>query len=319
MYECKSALFAYCLTPLHAGAGTALGVIDNPIQRERHTGHPVVAGSGVKGALRHEVESRTGGMERSLVGRIFGPETNAAEHAGAVAFSDAQLVLFPVRSLRGCFVHATSPTALARLQRLLVIAGVAEAARWTIPAVQKMECGVLDDDLRTGDDLVLESFALRVDPAAKKHLEAIAGDIAQLALPPEAGQPWTPYFRDRLRRGVVLLHDEQLGHFVRTSTVVEPHVRIADESGTADDGGLFYTECLPPESLLACLVMSSRERRKKGEKGDDELLASDVMKKVRDALDGRDVQVGGDATSGRGQVVLSFAPRVGPASAGGRS
>jgi len=28
------------------GAGQAVGVIDNPIQRERHTGHPFFASSG---------------------------------------------------------------------------------------------------------------------------------------------------------------------------------------------------------------------------------------------------------------------------------
>jgi CRISPR/Cas system CMR subunit Cmr4 (Cas7 group RAMP superfamily) len=39
------------------GAGSAVGVIDNPIQRERHTGHPCFAGSGIKGAMRHGFEA----------------------------------------------------------------------------------------------------------------------------------------------------------------------------------------------------------------------------------------------------------------------
>src|SRR5947209_1340089 len=42
----------HALTSLHAGTGTALGVIDLAIQRERHTGWPMVAGSALKGILR---------------------------------------------------------------------------------------------------------------------------------------------------------------------------------------------------------------------------------------------------------------------------
>ena len=34
------------------GAGQAVGAINNPIQREVHTSHPLIAGSGLKGAVR---------------------------------------------------------------------------------------------------------------------------------------------------------------------------------------------------------------------------------------------------------------------------
>ncbi|WP_438438787.1 RAMP superfamily CRISPR-associated protein [Hydrogenophilus thermoluteolus] len=57
MFEKYAALFLYAVSPVHMGAGQATGVIDNPIQRERHTNHPCFAGSGIKGALRHAWES----------------------------------------------------------------------------------------------------------------------------------------------------------------------------------------------------------------------------------------------------------------------
>ncbi|MFQ5745455.1 MAG: type III-B CRISPR module RAMP protein Cmr4 [Acidobacteriota bacterium] len=116
MFESKAAMFLYSVSPVHMGAGTALGAIDNPIQRERHTGHPTIAGSGLKGAMRHEARWRW--KTKDLVGRIFGPDPEderASEHAGALSVSDAQIVLFPVRSLRRSYVYATCPTALARL------------------------------------------------------------------------------------------------------------------------------------------------------------------------------------------------------------
>ena len=53
MFQKQAVVFLYAVSPVHMGAGSAVGVIDNPIQRERHTGHPCFAGSGIKGAVRH--------------------------------------------------------------------------------------------------------------------------------------------------------------------------------------------------------------------------------------------------------------------------
>ena len=53
MVERHAALLLIAPDPGSLGAGTATAVIDNPIQRERHTGHPCFAGSGIKGAVRH--------------------------------------------------------------------------------------------------------------------------------------------------------------------------------------------------------------------------------------------------------------------------
>ena len=72
MFESKAAMFLYSVSPVHMGAGTALGAIDNPIQRERHTGHPMMAGSGLKGALRHEAAVAWG--KNGLVKTVFGPD-----------------------------------------------------------------------------------------------------------------------------------------------------------------------------------------------------------------------------------------------------
>jgi CRISPR-associated protein Cmr4 len=78
------------------------------------------AGSGLKGALRHHFNQAWPGQRElgsiGLISRIFGPDTGASDFAGALALSDAQLVLLPVRSLKNGFAYVTSPLALARLQ-----------------------------------------------------------------------------------------------------------------------------------------------------------------------------------------------------------
>jgi CRISPR-associated protein Cmr4 len=330
MFQATRAVFVYCLSPVHMGTGTAIGMIDNPIQRERHTDYPTMAGSGLKGAVRHHVIAS--GAAPSLVDRIFGPEVQASDHAGAISFSDAQLVAFPVRSLRRAFVYATSPTALARTHRALAIAGQRPA--WQIggdPGSNR--CRVGNAQILANDRLTLESFQFEaVDPKPDSNLEKVAKDLAKWALPGKKGDGQddeSGFFRDKLSSDLVLLSDEDFAFFVRNATVVEPHVRISDATGTADEGGLFYTENLPPESLLLTLLMASDERRRSASaneaQGDKKLTAGNVIKLVLEGgraeglpsdvakdwppLDGALLQVGGDATTGRGQVVLRVAEK----------
>jgi len=52
MYKIAKPFFMVVETPLHAGSGTELGIIDMPIQRERHTDFPKVEASGLNGCIR---------------------------------------------------------------------------------------------------------------------------------------------------------------------------------------------------------------------------------------------------------------------------
>jgi CRISPR-associated protein Cmr4 len=135
-------------------------------------------------------------------------------------------------------------------------------------------------------------------------VNAIAAWLAERALPP--GDAYG-YFRKKLSVDLAVLSDTEFAHFAHHATVVEPHVRINDTTGTADEGGLFYTENLPPESLLAGLVLASVERRKRAAPQDGLWQAEQVL----DAVLGSDggladglLQVGGDATTGRGLIVV---------------
>jgi CRISPR-associated protein Cmr4 len=44
-------LLIFTRTPLHVGAVSSVGAIDQPIQRERHTGFPIIPGSSLKGCF----------------------------------------------------------------------------------------------------------------------------------------------------------------------------------------------------------------------------------------------------------------------------
>ena len=306
MFQAQQLVFYNCLSPVHMGAGTAVGAIDNPIQREVHTQYPVIAGSGLKGAVRHHF-NRTWHGEAVLIKRLFGPDTDASDHAGAIAFTDAQLVAFPVRSLKNTFVYATSPTALARLKRL-----AGKAAPWAVPEVAEGQALVASTSALSNGRLVLEAF----DFAAKEDdgTKQIAEWLSQHGLPASAEHE---YFRRKLAVDLVVLGDTEFSHFVRHATVVEAHVAIDNETGTAKRRALFYTENLPSESLLAGLVLGTVERISAKRARDGErpgLIALDVLREVmegtpdRKGLSQQLLQVGGDATYGRGLLMLNALP-----------
>ena len=295
MFEKTAALFLYALSPVHMGAGQAVDVIDNPIQRERHTQHPCFAGSGIKGAVRHSYES-LGGSQQDI-DLLLGPDSNSSTlHAGALGFGDAQLLALPVRSLKGGYVYATCPQALARAQRLLALTGSAPV--WPAAAVQDGRCLIANQGLLSGDKLHLEAFEYTAQDS--EALAQTAADIARRALPEG---PAYQFFRDKLATDLVLLSDTDFGYFAKNAMLVEPHVRINHDTGTADDGGLFYTENLPPESLLIAPLMASKTRSGKQKQL---LQAEEVLAKIRPLLHGKLLQVGGDSTTGRGLVVATL-------------
>lgn len=108
-----TSVFIHAITPLHAGTGQGVDVIDQPIARERATQLPLLPGSSIKGVLRDRYdEDRIGSDAERLA--LFGPRTeSAADFAGALQFSDARLLLFPVRSMASTFCMDYLPVCAA--------------------------------------------------------------------------------------------------------------------------------------------------------------------------------------------------------------
>ena len=312
MFEKQAAVFFYAVSPVHMGAGQAIGVIDNPIQRERHTQHPCFAGSGIKGAVRHSFKSLDG--DEGHINTLFGPASQDSElHAGAVSFGDAQLVALPVRCLKGGFVYATCPQAIARAQRLLGHVGI--DTQWPVlPALKDSECLTISDAQLGGggNKLHLEAFEYTAVDKQSSVLAEIATYLADNAMPPKADNAMQlkagyAFFREKLKQSLVVLSDTDFGYFSQHAMLVEPHVRINETTGVAEDGGLFYTENLPPETLMIAPLLASQGRC--GEKG-PQFDAATVMNHVKTVLHSKLLQIGGDATTGRGLVVATVVEKA---------
>jgi CRISPR-associated protein Cmr4 len=299
MFKAAAILFMYLETPLHAGSGTSLGVVDLPIQREKHTGFPMVQASGVKGAIRAHARDVLGNAARNEINAVFGPEDNASEYASAAAFTDAKLLLFPVRSLAGVFAWTTCPTVLNRLRRELAVVNGDTLPDIPIPGTEQAlvteQPGVLIDQ-----SVVLEEFTFAAQRDAA--VSVLSKWLANQALP-DGGE--YSFWAQQLEQNLVVLPDNAFRDFVQLSTDVVARIRIDLDKGTAAPGGLWYEECLPPESVLWTLTMATDPR---GSNGDSTVqTAADVLHFVTDRIFGQAgrMQFGGDETIGRGLVNIT--------------
>ncbi len=299
-------LFIHAQTGLHPGSGTALGTVDLPVQRERHTQWPVIPGSTLKGILRDACRpSPADGTERQTWLAVFGPETSQArDHAGALSLTDARILAFPVRSLRGVFAWVTCGGVLERLRRDLDLSGTGGELidlppKW--PAKDKAYCPAASPLLAGGNKLVLEEFEF--------ERTTDAGQVPDWVSTHAVADERT---RQRLQSHFVVLHDDDFTHFVRHATEVVARVRLAYERKTVESGALFYQEFLPPETIFYCLALAEPSRRvfRKDDENEERktvrIPAREVLAFMRVRLEQRRgvLQIGGDETIGKGLCVV---------------
>lgn len=316
----QALIFCYTESSLHAGTGSAVSAIDLPIQRERTTNFPIVQGSGVKGALRGEMRMRFPEYTKE-VDAIFGPEVDKGsetsksseadkdkKHAGAVSFSEARIVLFPVRSLRHTFAYVASPYAIARLVREATQAGImhvdeaqqfasikepAENGVWVVHEAASIV------DKRT---IVLEEYtfeAARDDKVAK-----LADWLALHAFPQTAAYA---YWRDNLKQRLVVVSDSTFTDFVTNSTEITTHVRLVPESKTVDGSALWTSESLPPETLLFVSVTAHSVRAPSPPESLGKGTAGEALHWLSARFtDQPRIQLGGDETTGQGIVAVTW-------------
>ena len=303
MFQETKTLFLVCETPLHAGSGDSLGVVDLPIQRERHTQLPKIEASSLKGALREAFESKLNNRKDAQIIRAFGPDEDGADHAGAMAFSDARLLLFPVKSMKGVFAWVTCPKVLKQLQRDLTIANNLPNDL-DLSKIEKNTCCKTTDiayAIANTDKIVLEEYTFTVKKDDK------TGELAawlSKKLFTHAGIE--PFWKDHLSKNLVVLSDDDFTDFVTLSTEVITRIKINNDTGTVQTGALFNEEYLPAESVLYSLVMAANEfidKDKLEKRGGARIDATAIMSFFKTTIEQISyLQIGGNATLGKGIV-----------------
>lgn len=294
----------HALSPLHAGTGQSVEVIDLPIARMTATGFPFLPGSSIKGVLRWTRGEKQGNHSDKELLAVFGPNTdNASDFAGALVVSDARLLALPVRSFVGTFAWVTCPLLLSLALRDL---RTAEATQWNpvlplrIPKVQDFgTAAVAKDSLNLQTDKVyLQDLDLkaRVDD----DVMAWANFLSTYLMNPEE--------KALFIRRFMVVDDESMSYLCQAATQVDARIRLDVNTRTVADGALWYEESLPPETLLIGLLMatdsfdkSSKDGKSVSRKKAQEVL--DFALQKQPSSDAAEVlQFGGKATVGRGRT-----------------
>lgn len=237
MKNTASILGLYAVTPCHAGSGASVGVVDLPIQRERHTNWPVIQASGMKGALRAHFDrfknSITARPEDEAFSKIteiiFGSDTKDGDHAGSLSVGDVKILAFPMRSNVAPFVWITCPAVLKRLNRDLALTGRNGLDLTTLQGVTTDQALWVNGSFKQDDPILLED--MEVTPKG----ECLFGEVAV-------------FFQEAER--LLVVHDEVFDYGVSNCTSVMAQIKIDQKTGTTANGSLRYQEELPADTLM---------------------------------------------------------------------
>lgn len=288
----------YAISPVHAGSGSSMGIVDLPIQRERHTNWPHIQSSGVKGAMRHHFDKFKDNINnpdekeqfQKIIKKIFGDEdfkenedSEKKNLPGAIAVSDAKIIAFPIRSSKSPFVWITCPAVLKRVAMDINLIGKSEGAiNITLSNDEAVVLAEINSNMKTGNKILLEDYEVTI---SDKSFE-LSGNIKEL-------------FKkaDRL----LLVSDEVFNYGVSHCTEIRTQIKINDETGTTDIGSLRYAEVLPADTLMYVVMFYGQTRNL-----DNPVKADTLIEYMKDKVISSHIQIGGDETLGCGLFEIEW-------------
>lgn len=341
MYKTAHPLFIICNTPTHVGSGSELGIVDLPIQRERHTGFPKFEASSLKGSLREAFERKINSRAFKnlndpdvMIHRVFGFDDGSlsdsdkdnlkklfreekgknqkgepdykdtSQFAGAIGFTDARLLLFPVKSWKGVFAWVTCLRALKQFQSDMQLA----KPGFTI---KDLDGGHLsnsetylfasDSNVREGNKVLLEEYTFDISNELNGMVRIDGVNFPDWLAQHLFGNDGS-YWSDKIKKDIVVLPDNDFKDFVNLSTEVITRTKIDNNTGTVAQGALFNEEYLPTESILYSLALIAPEFKEK-----DRLEADQVYDFFASNLNEiKTIQIGANATLGKGIVTTKL-------------
>ncbi len=310
MYKLVKPIFFHAITPLHVGSGSDLGIVDLPIQRERHTGFPKIESSSLKGSIREAFEQELSEKQNRIdLNLAFGlddsnesdevkeffEKNNHTEFAGALGFTDARILFFPVKSMKGVFVWITCPKVLKRFRDNLNLCdpeNYDNTLKFYMNTTEKAIC--TSNVVKVNNRIILEEYTY--DTEFNNDFNEFTKNLSEILNIPE------------LKDKAVLLPDDDFSEFVQLSTEVITRTKIDNETGTVAKGALFTEEYLPSETIMYSLVMASplfipdslKNKLKEGYFSQN-VNENQVMKFFEDHFPSI-MQIGANATLGKGIV-----------------
>jgi CRISPR-associated protein Cmr4 len=283
------------ITFLHPGTGQTTGVVDQPIQREVHTGFPMFASSGFKGSLRDKAEHHWVN-EPENVKTLFGAQVEADNpSAGSLSVTDARILAFPVRSLQQVFLWVTCPLVLKRLKRDAELIGLTcpDFGEGITPNKGTV---IVAGDSGLAGTLVLEDIQFAID---EKKIPSDATKFIPGNLKPDSG-----FDQKRL----VIIPDKNFEYLTNHCTQISTRIKLNKQKTTTGGGGnMWVEETLPPETIMYALAVCHAPRMQAKEKKEGQDGGPEEVARLLNALvDDGYLQIGGNETVGQGWCCINM-------------
>jgi CRISPR-associated protein Cmr4 len=295
MYKKSAVLTFYAETPIHMGSGQSVSYVDLPIQRERHTSFPVLWSSGIKGVIRDLASRVWNDNDKDKVETIFGPEDGGSDFASCISITDAKILLYPVRSVKGVFAWITCPFVLKRFKEDLNAVGINfkyNDQDIKILDVPDDKVFIASDNLKIQgqDKVALEEFVFEAE--VKNEVKELAGFLKNFVHQNDLTKD--------LRNHLAIVSDNVFKDFVNYAVEIRTRIRIDQTKGTVDKerGGLFSEELIPSESVFYSILFF-KDSFKPGSNMDAQKVFSEINSLLSD---NSILQLGGDETTGKGYV-----------------
>jgi len=287
MYKKSAVLTFYAETPIHMGSGQSVSYVDLPIQRERHTSFPVLWSSGIKGVIR-DLASRVWN-DKDKVETIFGPEDGGSDFASCISITDAKILLYPVRSVKGVFAWITCPFVLRRFKEDLKAVGINLSVQIFDVSDDKKVLVSNSSALRIDNNQVaLEEFVFKAE--VKNEVKELADFLKNFVHQND--------LTTDLRNHLAIVSDNVFKDFVNYAVEIRTRIRIDQTKGTVKEGALFSEELIPSESVFYSILFF-----KDSFKPSSNIDAQKVFSEINSLLsDNSLLQLGGDETTGKGYV-----------------
>ena len=272
----RGLLFIRTLTPTHPGAGTSTGAIDLMLQREVTTGFPFIQGSSVKGSMRSYLRNE----DEEILYKVFGPRNvkDVKFQKGYLTVTDASLLFYPVRSLKGLYALVTCPEILGRLN---------------MPHIDLKIPETLLELNDKGKVKAMKETKLKYGINGKVYFEDLNFTVDILE---DDSLNWLDNLEfGEIKNRLFIVHNDVFQYFVEFATQIISRNRISYQTGVVETGALWTEEHLPPETYLFS-YLEDNEEKVDGANSAIEWISNKINKKV--------IHLGGDETVGKGFVEL---------------
>jgi CRISPR-associated protein Cmr4 len=258
-------------------------------------------------------------LSKEKVNTIFGPEDGGEEYSSCISITDAKILLYPVRSVRGVFAWITCPFVLKRFLEDLkaiknsnlnfgkkpqniqnqndLVSNLEELVK-NLNELEDNQIIINNNNsklvIQNQNQVALEEFVFNVVQDKNnnnKTQEILAFFISKL----KQILPDNNLSKDDLEKHLAIVSDNVFKDFVNYAVEIRTRIRIDQAKGTVEKGALFSEELIPSESIFYSLVFIS-EPKKNNINFEEvkELITQNLFK--GDPL----IQFGGDETTGKG-------------------